>query len=180
MTGSLRWDLWKEVWTQDKTLEEMGESVLAKKVPFYWGQGGNRYSSSLAKYVTPPSHQHPILCDPPSHGATRPAVLPGPGQWLQCPVYCPASCLTAGMPHPVLLWPHLLPQTTPASLTQGNILDEEGMTPTLRTFSSVKLTLTFLSEIFIKEHYADQFVYSVGNSGLHNTSQWRTLKGSCE
>ncbi|PNI72348.1 EIF2B4 isoform 8 [Pan troglodytes] len=31
-----------------------------------------------------------------SHGATRPAVLPGPGQWLQCPVYCPASCLAAG------------------------------------------------------------------------------------
>ncbi|KAF6321074.1 eukaryotic translation initiation factor 2B subunit delta [Rhinolophus ferrumequinum] len=31
-----------------------------------------------------------------SHGATRPAVLPGPGQWLQCPVHCPASCLAAG------------------------------------------------------------------------------------
>lgn len=87
---------------------------------------GSKCSSSLAQCVTPPSHQHPILCDPPSHGATRPAVFPGPGQWLQCPVYCPASCLAAGMP--VLSQPHL-PQHDPASLT-------------LRTLPSMKLPLS--------------------------------------
>lgn len=97
VTETLRWGLWEEACTQGKILEEMGMSVLVKEVPFYQGQVGSRCSGSLAKCVTPPSHQHPILCDPPSHGATRPAVLPGPGQWLQCPVYCPASCLAAGM-----------------------------------------------------------------------------------
>lgn len=84
---------------------------------------GSKCSSSLAQCVTPPSHQHPILCDPPSHGAPRPAVFPGPGQWLQCPVYCPASCLAAGMPSPVPAPP------SPASLT-------------LRTLPSVKRTLS--------------------------------------
>ena len=77
----------------------MRVSVLVKEVHFHQRQVGCRCSSSLAKCVTPPSHQHPILCDPPSHGAARPAVLPGPGQWLQCPVHRPASCLAAGMSH---------------------------------------------------------------------------------
>lgn len=102
VTGNLTLALWEEAWTQDKTRGN-GVFVLVKEVPFHQGQVGSRCSSSLAKCVTPSSHQHPMLCDPPSHGATRPAVLPGPGQWLQCPVHCPASCFAAGMPCPTLV-----------------------------------------------------------------------------
>lgn len=152
----------------------MGKSA-SEGSSFSLGAGGqgSRCSSSLLKYVTPPSHQHPILCDPPSHGATRPAVLPGPGQWLQCPVYCPASCLAAGMSYPVLSYNPTPPPTTLPQLLchPRSPLADRGNTPTFRTFSSVRLIPSPRSEIFIKGRFADHLVYPIGDSGLHNTTQ---------
>jgi hypothetical protein len=133
--------------------------MLVKEVPSHQGRGGSVCSSSLAKYVTPPSHQHPILCDPPSHGATRPAVLPGPGHWFQCPVYCPASSLAAGMPCPVLSHDPTPPSTKlPQSLSPKVICEaKEGMTLNLRILSSVKSVPTHFRDLYWGwgRHFAD-------------------------
>lgn len=144
--------------------------MLVKEVPFHQEQVGSRYSSSLAKCVTPPSHQHPILCDPPSHGATRPAVLPGPGQWLHCPLYCPASCPAAGMPHPPpSVTQPLIPQCHSASFTQSSLWGKEEVISSLNTFLSEAYP-TPLADIFISKHFADRLVYTIGDSGLHDAS----------
>uniref|UniRef100_A0A8C0D4Z2 Eukaryotic translation initiation factor 2B subunit delta n=1 Tax=Balaenoptera musculus TaxID=9771 RepID=A0A8C0D4Z2_BALMU len=113
----------KGLWIQSQSLlppTPVQQTKLSD--PVYEGQVGGRCSSSLAKCVTPPSHQHPILCDPPSHGATRPAVLPGPGQWLQCPVHCPASCLAAGMSHLVTSYDPASPSPTLPQLFSPRVI----------------------------------------------------------
>lgn len=155
VTGNLRLDLWEGACTRGNALVGMGVFVLVKEVPFHQGQVGSKCSSSLAQCVTPPSHQHPILCDPPSHGATRPAVLPGPGQRLQCPVYRPASCLAAGMPSPV---PAHLPQHYPGfSHPQNTSFGEAYPLP--------------LPETFTRGHFVDRLVSTTGDSGLHNATK---------
>ena len=107
----------------------MRVSVLVKEVHFHQRQVGCRCSSSLAKCVTPPSHQHPILCDPPSHGAARPAVLPGPGQWLQCPVHRPASCLAAGMSHLIPSYDLASPSPTLLQLLSARVISRSPLAP---------------------------------------------------
>ena len=141
---------------------------------------GSKCSSSLAKCMTPPSHQHSVLCDPPSHGATRPAVLPGPGQWLQCPVYRPAPCFAAGMPSPVPCYDPAPPpfcSTTPAILTQINLPGGTGHDSSLRKNVLSEAHPIPISETFLRGHLVDQLVCIAGDSRLHNTTQRRALKG---